>query len=89
MFGKSLQTKDPWNAAKCIRGEATLQEAKLDIGLGKSTKFGTRNLTKTGDEDRVFGTPTIRTDIIKPIKKSVADPNVAIFNLYIFFDGHN
>lgn len=75
VFGKSLQTKDPWNAAKCIRGEATYQEAKLDSGLGKSTKFGTRNLTKSGDEDRVFGTPTIRTDILKPIKKSVADPN--------------
>ncbi len=89
MFGKSLQTKDPWNAAKCIRGEATLQEAKLDIGLGKSTKFGTRNLTKLGDEDRVFGTPTIRTDIIKPIKKSVADPNVAIFNLYLYFESPN
>jgi len=71
-----LQAKDPWNAAKCIRGEATYQETKLDSGLGKSTKFGTRNITKQGDEERIFGTPTIRTDVIKPIKKSVADPNV-------------
>lgn len=76
MFGRSLQPKDPWNAAKCIRGEATYDEAVKDVGLGKSTRFGTRNLTKPGDEDRVFGTPTIRTDIIKPVKKSVADPNV-------------
>lgn len=75
-FGKSLQTKDPWNVAKCIRGEASYQESKYDPSLGKSIRFGTRNTTKSGDEDRVFGTPTIRTDIIKPIKKSVADPNV-------------
>jgi len=61
-----------------------LQEATLDQGLGKSTKFGTRNLTKNGDQDRVFGTPTIRTDIMKPIKKSVADPN-AIFFYHIIY----
>lgn len=76
VFGKSLQPKDVWNVAKCIRGEATYYEAKNDPSLGKSTRFGTRNVTKSGDQDRVFGTPTIRTDIVKPVKKSVADPNV-------------
>lgn len=31
-------------------------------------------MTKKGDENRLFGTPTIRTDINKPEMKSVADP---------------
>jgi len=43
--------------------------------LGKTNKFGYRNITKQGDENRVFGVPTIRSDISAPQKKSIADPN--------------
>jgi hypothetical protein len=64
---------------KCIKGEATFQEAYKDDGLGKSTKIGSRNIPKESDQDRVFGVPTIRTDIKKPQQKSVADPNVSSF----------
>lgn len=47
-----------------------------DDDLGRTNKYGFRNITKEGDENRVFGVPTIRYDIPKPARQSVADPNV-------------
>ena len=61
---------------KCIHGEPTFKEVQADDNLGKSVRFGMRNVPHSGDEDRVFGVPTIRSDIKKPRQKSVAD----IFN---------
>ena len=46
------------------------------MNLGHSNKMGFRNIAKSGDEDRVFGNPTIRNDKLKPMRKSIADPNV-------------
>lgn len=43
--------------------------------LGRSMRLGYRNTPKQGDEKRVFGIPTIRTDIAKETR-SLADPNV-------------
>lgn len=48
---------------------------KTDADLGTTTRFGFRNTTKSGDEQRVFGVPTIRDDILKKGMKSIADPN--------------
>lgn len=62
-----------------MRGEATLEECN-DKNLGKTNKYGFRNITKIGDESRLFGAPTIRTDIKQPAMKSVADPNVIYYN---------
>lgn len=45
-----------------------------DYDLGKATKYGFRNTPKQGDQNRVFGVPTVRTDIEKKGMKSVADP---------------
>ena len=45
-----------------------------DIDLGKSNKHGYRNVTKPGDENRVFGTGSIRNDIPAPKNKGIADP---------------
>lgn len=44
-----------------------------DADLGRSTRFGFRNVTHPGDENRSFGIPTIRNDIQKPLHKSVSD----------------
>lgn len=47
-----------------------------DDDLGRSTKVGTRNVVrKPEDNNRVFGTPTIRTDIPFKDKRSIADFN--------------
>jgi len=62
--------------AKCITGEAIFRQVKEDDSLGKSTRHGFKNTPKAGDEDRIFGIPTIRTDVLKPTLKSIADPNV-------------
>lgn len=73
---KNVQGGDPWNAARCIHGEPTMEMVQPDRDLGKSTKPNCRNLVrKEEDAHRSFGLPTIRTDI--PIKekgkRSVAD----------------
>lgn len=52
-----------------------------DDDLGKSNRHGFRNIVKEGDENRMFGVPTIRYDIKKPARVSVADPNVIFFIL--------
>ncbi len=63
VFGFTSKIKDEWDAAKCILGEASEKEVEVDRDLGKSVKFGYRNNPKPGDENRIFGVPTIRSDI--------------------------
>jgi len=75
VYGYKPKDKEPWNVAKCITGEAVFKQVREDESLGRATKHGFKNTVKDGDEDRVFGLPTIRTDIPKPKLKSVADPN--------------
>jgi len=74
-FGYTPKNKDEWDAAKCIRGDPTIKEVQVDDDLGKTNKHGYRNIPKEGDEDRIFGVPTIRSDIKQPKNVSVADPN--------------
>jgi hypothetical protein len=53
-------------------------ELQPDKDLGRSTKVGCRNVVrKPEDSNRVFGTPTIRTDIPYKEKRSIADFNVS------------
>ena len=74
---KNLVGNDVWNAAKCLAGEPVEQELQPDRDLGRCTKTGCRNVVrKAEDENRVFGTPTIRTDIPYKEKRSIADYNV-------------
>lgn len=49
-----------------MRGEATEYEVRPDDDLGKSNRHGFRNIVKEGDDQRLFGVPTIRYDIKKP-----------------------
>lgn len=71
---KNVQGNDPWNAARCIHGEPTLLEVQPDKDLGRSTKYGCRNLVKCeADSHRAFGLPTVRTDKPKKRMVSVAD----------------
>lgn len=46
-----------------------------DDDLGTTNRHGFRNIPHEGDENRVFGVPTIRYDVPKPKQQSVADPN--------------
>jgi hypothetical protein len=78
VFGvRNVVGNDVWNAAKCIHGQPTEKHLQPDIDLGKSVKPGCRNtVRKEEDSNRVFGTPTIRTDIPFKEKRSIADYNV-------------
>ena len=73
VYGMRIEGNE-WNAGKCLKGEATEFEVKEDDGLGRCNKLNCTNLPKQGDECRVFGVPTIRYDIKKPEKPSIADP---------------
>lgn len=75
VFGFTSKIKDEWDAAKCISGNPTEKEVQPDKDLGKSIQFGYRNTPHNGDEERVFGVPTIRSDIPNPGLRSIADPN--------------
>lgn len=74
VFGIKNKVDGQWNAAKCIHGEPSMREIMPDSDLGRCTKPGMRNTVRT-DEDttRIFGCPTIRTDIPSKRLKSVAD----------------
>jgi hypothetical protein len=76
---KNIVGNGTWNAGKCIHGEPSSLELMPDKDLGKSIKPGCRNVVRTEEHsNRVFGTPTIRTDIPYREKRSIADFNVSI-----------
>jgi len=66
---------EEWNAALCIHGDpSSAQEVAPDKDLGKCAKANcTNTVRKPGDENRVFGVPTVRNDIPRKDKRSVAD----------------
>lgn len=64
-----------WSAAQCIYGDPSPGELAPDSNLGKATRSGFRNIVKEGDQVRVFGVPTIRSDVSGKQQKSLADPN--------------
>ena len=63
-----------WNAGKCLKGEANFYEVREDADLGRCNKLNCTNVPKEGDEDRIFGVPSIRYDIKRPSQMSLADP---------------
>ena len=77
VFGiKNITGSDVWNAAKCIHGQPKPNELEPDKDLGKSVKPNCRNTVRSeADNNRVFGCPTIRTDIPYKEKRSIADFN--------------
>lgn len=48
VFGVRVEGNE-WDAGKCIRGEANEYEVRPDDNLGKTNKYGFRNIPKEGD----------------------------------------
>jgi len=71
-FGVSSRKFEEWGVGKLMNGIYTEAEQVPDADLGKSIKKGFRNIAP---KDRVFGAPTVRTDIYTPSERSVADNN--------------
>jgi len=69
MFGVASQAAPEWGVRECI-GNYPPEEQQPDKDLGKSVRPGWRN---QGPPQRVFGVPSIRSDIAAPMLKSVAD----------------
>lgn len=69
VFGMPSQAGPEWGVRECL-GNYTPDEQQPDRDLGRSIRPGWRN---TGPDTRVFGVPSIRSDIAAPQLKSVAD----------------
>ena len=71
IYGKaSIRGQSEWDARQCIQGEFHYDEQMPDSDLGCSHTPGFRNVT---NEVRAFGTPTVRSDIPKYTRRSIAD----------------
>ncbi|EEY55484.1 uncharacterized protein PITG_20610 [Phytophthora infestans T30-4] len=68
VFGIITQNSD--SAWLCIQGEYSPEEQQPDPDLGRAVNHGWRNTTA---DNRLFGIPTIRSDIPAPARRSVAD----------------
>ena len=69
VFGMPSQAGPEWGVRECI-GNYTEEEQQPDKDLGRSIRPGWRNV---GPPQRVFGVPSIRSDVPAPALKSVAD----------------
>jgi len=69
VFGLPSQRDAEWGVRECI-GNYTPEEQQPDKDLGRSVRPGWRNIA---DDSRLFGVPSIRSDIPAPSLKSVAD----------------
>jgi EF-hand domain-containing family member B len=59
-----------WGADQVMKGMYTVEQQRPDIDLGKSITPGFRNIAR---ETRAYGCPSIRTDLPKLARRSVAD----------------
>ena len=71
IFGVPSRRVEEWGVQQLICGDYSMDDQNPDPDLGKSLRSGFRNESK--DAMRVFGAPTIRTDLTAPKVKSVAD----------------
>jgi len=69
VFGAPSQRTPEWGVRECI-GNYSKEEQAPDPDLGRSVRPGWRN---SAPPERMFGVPSIRSDIPAPALKSVAD----------------
>jgi len=70
VYGMPSQANPEWGVRECI-GNYTPDEQMPDKDLGRSIRPGWRNVS--ANDRRVFGVPSIRSDVPAPALKSVAD----------------
>jgi len=72
VYGKAAVRRGggEWDARDCIEGHYEISEQLPDSDLGKTATPGFRNCTT---ETRRFGCPSVRSDIPKYAKRSIAD----------------
>ena len=90
-FGsKSIKNNDnTWNIAKCIHGDINSLKPEMlekDVDLGKSSLYKSKNSRlqpKTDIETkRIFGLPSVRSDLKPREKESVCNTIVSIYIIY-------
>jgi len=59
-----------WGAGAVLKGQYSVEQQMPDMDLGKSITPGFRNIAR---ETRAYGCPSIRTDLPKLARRSVAD----------------
>ena len=74
LYGKaSVRGFGEWDARCCITGDYAEEDREPDSDLGKTHTPGFRNILTDAQKERTFGTPTVRSDIPKYAKRSIAD----------------
>lgn len=74
LYGKaSVRGFGEWDARCCIQGDYQDEDREPDSDLGKTHTPGFRNILTDAQRERTFGTPTVRSDIPKYAKRSIAD----------------
>eukprot|EP01065_Artemidia_motanka_P009858 TRINITY_DN1510_c0_g1_i1.p1 TRINITY_DN1510_c0_g1~~TRINITY_DN1510_c0_g1_i1.p1 ORF type:complete len:290 (+),score=100.05 TRINITY_DN1510_c0_g1_i1:54-872(+) len=71
-FGKTQQL-DAWGAKECMRGAYTAEEQLPDRDLGKPSRPLSRKGIEPPADDRVFGVPSVRSDLQPPRARRVTD----------------
>ena len=78
-FGKRSNFRDQWNAGRCIHGDAsTVSEKSVapDIDLGRDYHYAEKLKSLQPierDPNKIYGVPSIRSDLQKKTIKSVTD----------------
>eukprot|EP00201_Polytomella_parva_P013293 CAMPEP_0175053804 /NCGR_PEP_ID=MMETSP0052_2-20121109/9138_1 /TAXON_ID=51329 ORGANISM="Polytomella parva, Strain SAG 63-3" /NCGR_SAMPLE_ID=MMETSP0052_2 /ASSEMBLY_ACC=CAM_ASM_000194 /LENGTH=474 /DNA_ID=CAMNT_0016318399 /DNA_START=71 /DNA_END=1491 /DNA_ORIENTATION=+ len=72
-FGVPSLKDFEYGVGETLRGAYSIPEQQPDANLGKSLREGFRNMPRVGDENHIFGTPSIRTDLSLPRRRGVAD----------------
>ena len=64
IFGVPSRRVEEWGVQQLICGDYSMNDQNPDPDLGKSLRSGFRNESK--DSERVFGAPSIRSDLTAP-----------------------
>jgi hypothetical protein len=90
-FGVKSMKEGTWNVGKCLTGDMDSKRADMvvpDIDLGKSVNYRAKNtklhpqhVDDNSTSNRLFGVPTVRSDLPSKEKKSVSDLTVSKLNI--------
>ena len=74
VYGRtSVRRAGDWDARCCIQGDYDAADTEPDADLGKTHTPGFRNVLTDATQHRSFGVPTVRSDIPKYARRSIAD----------------
>lgn len=91
-FGVKSMKENNWNVGKCIYGdpnEITDKMLEVDCDLGKSVSYRLKNTNLfpklSSEYSRIYGVPSVRTDLKAKDLRSVCDLTVSFYCILLLF----